>query len=134
MWTYTDDPENVLLDKVRLLIGDTVKEDSQLSDNALNSFLADNEDDPIASAADAASALAARYARLAAEKTGDLAQQLTQKSKNYLMIAQDLRARIKTSEEDIGASEPWCGASSREPMFYRGVGYSTRNTTDYSSR
>jgi hypothetical protein len=131
-WTYTKDPENVPRDAVRRLCGDANPNNPKLEDSEIGYFLSENDDDPIAAAADAAAAIAANYADQAAEKTGDLAQSLAQKSKNYLMVAQDLRSRIKTSEEDTGAAEPWCGAVNREPLFYRGIGYRARDTTDYS--
>jgi len=133
-WTFTDDPEHVPRDAVRVLCGDADENNQKLSDNQIAFFISQNEDNNVAAAADAAEAIAAHYADMAAVHTGDLGENLTSKHDAYLKIAARLRARSEDDgPDDTDIPAPFAGGVSREPMFYRGVGYRTRDTTDYST-
>lgn len=62
-WTYTGDPENSILDRLRLLMGDTDTNDQQLTDEVLNYYLAQNNNEAVRAAIDAVNSLIAKYSR-----------------------------------------------------------------------
>lgn len=88
-WSY-DPALPETLDRVRLLIGDTITNDQQLSDEEIYSMLmiygAVNS-----TAVAACRALAARYARYADKWVGDLKILASQKHRAYLELAEELR-------------------------------------------
>lgn len=93
--TYGNDPENSELDHVRLLIGDTTCADALLLDNEINFFLA-NEANPCYAAAEAARAIAAKFARKVTIGTGGVSKSLSDLMQHFLDLARSLR--IKADE------------------------------------
>ena len=95
-WTYTNDPENVQRDEVRLLIGDTDSTDEQLSDEEIAYYIA-QESDSYSAAASAARGLAAKFARLADMTVDDLSLSYSQRQASYLALAETLDERSSAS-------------------------------------
>lgn len=120
-WTYTNSPETVPRDAVRLAIGDTDDSDQQLSDEEIAYFLSLNENDVILASADAADALSAQYSRMAVEEVGDSEQDLSKKAQNYRLLADRLRARNEAgengSEEENVPLVAAAGGIDRPPKF-----------------
>ncbi|NPV63661.1 MAG: hypothetical protein HPY61_13740 [Methanotrichaceae archaeon] len=127
-WTYTDDPAGSPRDALRLKIGDVRQDDPLLSDQEVQYFLEKHSGNILLASIEACEALAARFARDAVEYVGDLNNSPAKKSENYLKLAVQLRSEI--GEEVYEEAPPSPGYSSqalsREPMFYRGVGYGGR--------
>lgn len=90
-WTYQF-PIATDRDKVRLLIGDTDDDDKQLADEELDFFIAENANVYTAGSR-ACNALAARYARKADKKMGDLSIAMEKISSHYRDLAEELFAR-----------------------------------------
>ena len=90
-WTY-DNNITTDRDKVRLLIGDTNEADQQLQDGEINFFLS-SESNVYRAASKAARALAGFYARKVDKAVGDLKLSLSQRSKAYLAMADDLQSQ-----------------------------------------
>jgi len=127
-WTYTDDPAGSPRDALRLKIGDIKQDDPLLSDQEVQYFLEKHSGDVLLAAIEACEALAARFARDAAEYVGDLNNSPAKKSENYLVLAMQLRNEIGGEVYQEAPLSPGYSSQtlSREPMFYRGVGYGGR--------
>lgn len=127
-WTFTNDPENVPRDALRSAIGDTNKDDQQLTDEHLAYLLGKHSDDIILAAIEACTQLAAKYARDAAEAVGDLQQQLALKSDNYLKIAREYRKQLNYESTEETPRKPGYSltAIQRAPLFKRGITYPGR--------
>lgn len=91
-WTYTNDPENVQLDAVRLLIGDLDGDDPQLTDEELDYYLAE-EVSTIKAAIAAVRGLIALYARRVDKAVGDLRQSYSQRMKSYEVLLRQLQTK-----------------------------------------
>ena len=108
-------------DKVRLLIGDTDKDDFDLHDEEISYFLTENGDSVKGAAIASAEAIAAKFAKLATTRVGeesinysDLAKQawaLVDKLKGKI----NLRAGIRAGGTDIE------GIGGEAPAFTRGL-------------
>ena len=127
-WTYdTTLPTN--RDKIRLLIGDTISTDEQMSDEELDAMLVMyGSVKPTAIAA--LRVLASKYARFADKWVGDLKILASQKSRAYLEMAKTLAASTTLSgggvpsAGGIYADEKQAGEendSLAKPAFKRGV-------------
>jgi len=124
---YGDNPAGSLIDLVRLKVGDT-ETTPILTDNAIQAFLDNNDDDVLLSAAEACEALAAHYADNPAEVVGDLEGAVT-KTQNFLRAADRYRAQaaeLKAEEEIKEETRPRrpgysSTALSKEPAFTRGM-------------
>lgn len=95
-WSYGDSTS--LLDQVRRLIGDTDTTDQLVTDEAINSELALNSNDPIQTAKKMCLQLAARFSRKAIQRSAG------KYSEDYRQVAQAFRDLAKSIEEM--ASEP----------------------------
>lgn len=92
-WSYSGDPSASTLDEVRFLIGDTDIDDQQLSDEEITYLLAEYES-ALPAAIAAAEGIAAKYARLVDQKTGDIDVKFSQRAAHYSQLAADLRRKI----------------------------------------
>lgn len=118
-WTYDvtklTDPTDGPLMEVRLHIGDTTSDDPQLQDEEIRYYLA-TQTNTIVAASRCCSALAAKYAREANRKMGDLALEYEKLSSHYTDLAKTLFDRgtnsvptaggIYRSEKQAAASNP----------------------------
>lgn len=80
--TYGNDPENSPLDKVRLLVGDTVCETAYLTDQEIQMFLSQYGDACFA-APPVARTIAAKLARKVSQNAGGVSQNLSDLFKHY---------------------------------------------------
>lgn len=80
---------------VRFTIGDTNKDDVLLSDEEIQSLLVIHKTKE-AAAVEACLAIAAKLARLADEKVGDVSVSFSQRAQAYERLAVKLRARFAT--------------------------------------
>lgn len=123
-WTY-----NVTLttskDKVRLLIGDVITEDQQLSDEEIIAVVAMVGGSVQLASIRCCRILAARYARYADKWVGDLKILASQKSKAYLALAEEL--------EDGGTT--LTGSRTHQTPFAGGISIAQKenlnNDTDF---
>lgn len=106
-WTYTADPTSSDIDAIRLLIGDTVSTDPQLSDEELQWFL-DTEGSVNGAAAAAVRSLIAKYARLVDKSVGDLSLSYSQRVAAYKALLATIERR-----QAIGSAAPVVGGISR---------------------
>lgn len=105
---YTDDPQNVPADAVRLLVGDTGTS-PDLTDNAIAYFLSEEGGNVLRAAARAAESLQGLYAKKAEERrVGPLwLRSFSDKSKKYAALAKSLWARAAS-----GSAAPYAGGIS----------------------
>jgi len=130
-WTYDTSLPNDR-DRVRLLIGDTLTQDQQLSDEELDAML-EIYGATISTAIAACRALAAKYARYADKWVGDLKILASQKSRAYFKLAEELQSAgssaLGTALAVPTAGGIWVGekemaesdADRVEPFFRRGM-------------
>ena len=90
--TYGNDPANKPLDKVRLLVGDTVCSTAFLSDQEIEYFISE-EGDADWAAPCAAKAIAAKLARRVTQSAGGVAQTLSDLFKHYNDLSASLLAK-----------------------------------------
>lgn len=114
-WTYTEDPLNVPVDELRLLIGDTNSFDPQLQDAEVEYFLSRYPSINQASIA-AVTNLIAKYSRLADETTAELSIKWSQKALAYRRLKEDLSDSINSSSS---AAVPWAGGISNSDISTR---------------
>lgn len=105
-WTYSGDPSSSNRDEVRFLVGDTDTTDQQVNDAEIAYAIAEEANNRLA-AARIARTLAAKYARRADKKVGDLDIKWKQLSENYKQLAEDL-----TSDAAIYSAMPFAGGLS----------------------
>jgi len=91
-WTYTNDPENVQLDALRLAIGDLDGSDPQLTDEELNYYLTE-EGSTIKAAIAAVQGLIALYARKVDKSVGDLRLNYSQRLTSYEKLLKQLQTK-----------------------------------------
>lgn len=95
-WSYSADALSETVDgplmQVRLHIGDTDEDDQQLQDEEIQ-YLLTQESTTLMAASRACEILAARYARQADKKVGDLSITYTKTSENYRLLAASLMAQ-----------------------------------------
>lgn len=94
-FSYTGDPSKSDLDAVRFTLGDTDADCPLLLDAEIN-FLVTNEGDARSAAAAGARSIAAKFARQADEKVGDISVKFSQKSKQYFELADKLEDEVGT--------------------------------------
>ena len=124
---YTDNPTGSLADLARLKAGDT-SESPLLSDEAVEAFLLNSDNNVLLASAEACEALAAHYADNPTETVGDVEAAAT-KTQNFLRAADRYRAQaaIEMSEaEKETAARPRrpgysADALNRGSVFKRGV-------------
>lgn len=122
-FTYTDDPENVARDAVRLLVGDTDSSDPLLSDAEVAFYLSENGSNNYRAGSEACKAIAAKLARLPDLKTGRVTISNSDRAKAFLDLADKLarkalsfvapyaggisKADKETQEENTDRVEPF---------------------------
>ena len=92
-WTYGNDPANDPVDEVRLLVSDTDSSDPLISDEEIAYFIAKGGTG-VGAAYLAANAIAAKFGRLADEKTGMVEVKWHQRYKAYSQLAADLKRQL----------------------------------------
>jgi len=128
-WTY-DTRLTTNRDQVRLLVGDTLSTDQQFSDEEFDYLIASNGNGLYRTAAAACRVLASRYSRYADKWVGDLKILASQKSRNYLAMAESFDAKsgaqswavptaggVKVAEKEAAAAD----TSLVQPEFVRGM-------------
>lgn len=90
-WTYNSNLTEDR-DRVRLLIGDTISSDEQLQDGEID-YLLSVEDGVYPAAANAARAIAARYARQIDKAVGDLKLNAEKRFKHYMDLSVQLESQ-----------------------------------------
>lgn len=109
--TYTGDPASVPVDAVRLYLGDTVAP-FVLTDEEIEFFLANADDEPLSAAALGAGAVAARFAGLMDASVGDVRKSYSQRSKGYADLAKRLADDVATAAGGGAVPVPWAGGLS----------------------
>lgn len=120
-WTYSGDPSNNDKDAVRFLIFDTDVSDQLLTDEEIL-YLLSVETTVIRAAYRAATALAAKFARLVNESVGSISVSCGEKYKNYLALCKKLKAQYQMDAAFSAA--PYAGGISCDDK------YTTRQNTD----
>src|SRR5688500_12229196 len=96
-WSYSGDPSSSSLDEVRFLLGDIDSTYPLLSDEEITYLL--QERTSRGAAADAASALAARYAREVSFSADGVSVQVEQLQEKYEKLATSLRYEDRRSSQ-----------------------------------
>lgn len=104
-WTYSGDPSSSDRDQVRFLIGDTATADQLVTDEEIAWSL--TQGSVYNAAAICAKAIAATFSRLADKAVDDLKINYSQKSSQYLKLAEQLES--KDSHKALGV---YCGGIS----------------------
>jgi len=127
---YNDNPVGSAADLVRLKAGDAAS-NPVLSDEAIEAFLVQNNNNVLLAAAEAAEALAAHYAQNQVESQAEEGTAAL-RSRNFLLIADRLRAQARMEVEGR-SSGPGCSsiALNRTKLFTRGIGYGTSDEHEY---
>lgn len=94
-WSYSNNPASSEKDRVRFLIGDTMKCDPLLEDEEIE-YLLDLEGELFKACALACEAIAAKFSRLASEKVGDISVSLNQKADAYHKLSAKFRSRASS--------------------------------------
>lgn len=95
-WTYSCDPGSSLKDEVRFLLGDTDIDDQLIKDEEI-AFLLGRFESALGAAIQGAWSIAAKFARLTDEKTGDI-------SVSHSKLAQQFRDLASQLQDQIGQS------------------------------
>jgi hypothetical protein len=141
-WTFDDTADPISAkDQVRLLVGDTDTSDQQLTDEVIEFYLDDQGNSIDLAAAEAADALAAKFARQVDTKNSRLSVAASKRLEHYHKLAARLRERAST------AAAPFFGGQSRQgkidleldednvqPRFRRGEHGSDRFGDDHAPR
>lgn len=109
-FTYTADPQNVQLDAMRLLIGDTDSTAPLLQDSECNYFLSLNSNTFLA-ASESCKAISAKFARLADTTVDSVSIKHSQKAKQYAELGENLERKVK-----IMGALPFAGGISRQEI------------------
>lgn len=94
--TYTNDPANKPLDRVRLEIGDTDCRTAYLSDAEIRFFLEDEADNALRAASRAADAIAAKLARRIDYSHGSVKKSASQLFEQFRKLAKELARKAST--------------------------------------
>ncbi len=94
-WTYTNDPTNVPLDELRLLVGDIDGGDPQLTDEEMLYYLTD-DGSTLGAAIAAVQGLIALFARKVDKASGDLRLSYSQRKDNYEGLLNQLQRKMST--------------------------------------
>ncbi len=109
--SYTADPANRLVDRVRLFLGDTT-EPFSIGDAELEYFLSVAGEDALVAALAAAKALAFRFSRLVDATEGDVSRSYSQRYKQFAEAAKTLAADVDTAASAGVAPIVWAGGIS----------------------
>jgi hypothetical protein len=107
-WSYSGDPSASDLDAVRFYVGDTTTTRQLLQDEEVNFTLAEHSNQRLAAAV-CADAIAAKFAREADQRVGDISKSLSQVSKAFTALATKLRAEVgkRAAPSFPAASRDW---------------------------
>ena len=119
-WTFGNDPQNSIRDRVRILIGDTNPAEPLLEDEVLD-WLIKREVNEFLAAARAAEALAARFAREADIAVGDLSLKYSELASHYLELAASLREQFASDAAGAIGFPTLARKEPREPLFRLGL-------------
>jgi len=114
-FTYSGDPSNNLLDRIRLEIGDTDSSDPLLQDEEIQ-YVINEEKGFFNIAARCCEIISRNFAREADKTLGPLSIQASQKSQAYKELAAQLRKKASKNE-----SVPPTEFSACSPIFYKGM-------------
>lgn len=89
-WSYSGNPAESLKDQVRFLLGDTNTAAPQIQDEEIMYLLSQESSNALRAAARGAETLAARYAREADKKVGDMMLNSSVVGKGYATLAKNL--------------------------------------------
>ena len=112
-WTFTGDPLNSRLDRIRALIGDT-NPDEPLIDDEILLWLMDQSPNDYRVASEACHIIATKFAREADLEVGDLALRFSQIAQAYRQAALEFAAKA-SSFLDVGL--PIFTAANKAPLF-----------------
>ena len=127
-WTYTNQPTTVQLDAVRLLIGDVLSADPQMTDEELSYFIS-VEGSSIRAAMAACRAQIALFARQVDKAVGDLKISYGQRAEHYKALLGELQANLARTQYvgvvgggiSVARKETVAADSDRvAPAFYEG--------------
>ena len=93
--------------QVRLLIGDTNSSFPILQDEEITFFLTENDDSVLAAAIDCCEAAAAEFSKEADTKNGALSVKASQRSEQYLVMAEKLRLRLSSYSDIFVGGATW---------------------------
>lgn len=107
-WSYSGDPAASDLDAVRFYTGDTNSARELLQNEEINFTLAAHSNQRLAAAV-CADAIAAKFAREADQRVGDISKSLSQVSKAFYALATRLRAEVgkRAAPRFPAASKDW---------------------------
>ena len=93
-FSYSGNPNNSPLDRVRFTLGDTQAATPHFTDGEILALLDDAGEDPLSAALLACDALVARYAGACDESVGSVSMAYSQKAAGYRALADTLRSRL----------------------------------------
>jgi len=118
-WTFGNDPQNSVRDRVRILIGDTNPAQPLLEDEVID-WLIQREVNEFLAASRAAEAIAARFAREADIAVGDLSLKYSQLANHYFELAASLREQFASDAAGAVGFPVLARKEPREPLFRLG--------------
>lgn len=104
------DPENIAIDRIRLLIGDTDPDDLLISNDLYDYFLSSNQDQESQATIKALQYLVAKFARYVNEEIGDHEIDYSSLYTHYKELLSKYTNDPKFSI--IGSFKPYCGGIS----------------------
>jgi hypothetical protein len=107
-WSYSGDPSASDLDEVRFYCGDTNSARELLQNEEINFTITEHSNLRLAAAV-CCDAIAAKFAREADQKVGDISKSLSQVSKSYFALAEKLRREVGKRAAPVfpAASKDW---------------------------
>jgi hypothetical protein len=136
-WTYTDPSANTR-DAIRFLVGDTNTNDQLVTDAEI-AYISATYTNVYVAAAEICDAIAAKYARQADTRNGELSVSASQRAKAYLDLSKKLRgkatmdATIWVGGRDIVDDETSAEDTNiNQPMFKRGMDDYDKNSDNDS--
>lgn len=100
-WTYTNKPSTSARDEVRFLVGDTDNDDQLATDEEI-AYAISTEANSLFAASRISHAIGAMFSRDSDKEVGDLRLSLSQRSKQYKNLSDDLKERGKVSGGTTG--------------------------------
>ena len=95
-WSYSGDPANSTNDSIRFLIGDTDTNDRLITDEEI-AYIVTQQGSVNRSASECCRAIAAKFARNMNRSIGGLQADFAAKYRQYLELADNLRAKDETA-------------------------------------
>lgn len=110
---YTGDPQNNIIDRVRLIVGDIWPDIEILADADYQYFLDKNDGNVNRAAMDAARTMLFKLSRYARERTGDIEVYGSDWFKQFAKALDDM---IKNPNLSISLAVPYAGGISKQDM------------------